>query len=178
MTPPRPDVSHVRSVLFVCLGNICRSPLAQGVLEHLADRRGVRRELTIESCGTGSWHIGETPDPRTIAVAARNGITLCSKARQLDPVRDFERFDLLLAMDRQNLSDVLRSGGPRHKAMLFRTFDPAVLPNPESISHGSGNLDVPDPYHGGPEGFDLGYRMVHRTAMSLLDGIFPSIHHD
>ena len=165
-----PDIRHVRSILFVCMGNICRSPLAQGVLEHLADDRGVRSQLTIESCGTGAWHIGESPDPRTVAVALRNGIHLRSRARQLDPETDFQRFDLLLAMDRQNLAGVLRAGGPIHKSLLFRTFDPQIHPDP----HGRpGNPEVPDPYHGGPDGFDLGFQMVHRTAMALLDGIFP-----
>lgn len=173
MSVPRPEIRHVRSVLFVCLGNICRSPLAQGVLEHLADRRGVRDRLTIESCGTGSWHIGELPDPRTIDVARRNGITLRSRARMLDPASDFHRFDLLLAMDSHNLAGILRAGGPAHKSMLFRTFDPQALPDTNPHAASPGNLDVPDPYHGGPDGFDLGFRMVHRTAMALLDGIFP-----
>ena len=176
MTPPRPDIQSVRSILFVCMGNICRSPLAQGVLEHLADKRGVRSHLTIESCGTGAWHIGEPPDPRTIAVAQRNGIVLRSRARQLNPASDFQRFDLLLAMDTQNLDGILRAGGPAHKAILFRTFDPQqakAQPDTENAAAGGRNLDVPDPYHGGPSGFEDGFTMVHRTAMALLDGIFP-----
>ncbi len=153
------------------MGNICRSPLAQGVLEHLAAERGVREQLTIESCGTGGWHVGERPDPRTIDVARRNGIVLSSRARRLDPRSDFHRFDLLLAMDRNNLESVLHEGGPAHKSMLFRTFDPAARPDPESLL---GNLEVPDPYHGGPDGFELGFKMIHRTAAALLDGMFPT----
>ena len=163
------DLSRVRSVLFVCLGNICRSPLAQGVMEHLAVQRGVRDLLTVESCGTGAWHIGEPPDPRTIDVAQRNGVRLASRARQLAPQTDFARFDLLLAMDRLNHAAVLRSGCPEHKALLFRVFDPVARADPENDAW---NLEVPDPYHGGPAGFDENFAMVHRTVGALLDGMF------
>lgn len=166
---PHPDVRAVRSVLFVCLGNICRSPLAQGLMEHHAEQRGVRDQLTIESCGTGAWHVGNPPDPRTIDVARRNGVRLASRARQLAPPGDFDRFDLLLAMDRQNLSAILRHGCPSHKALLFRTFDPISWPDPEQDPW---NLEVPDPYHGGPAGFEDGFAMVHRTTRALLDAMF------
>lgn len=163
------DLSRVRSVLFVCLGNICRSPLAQGVMEHLSAQRGVRSLLTIESCGTGAWHVGERPDPRTIEVAQRNGVRLSSRARQLAPATDFARFDLLLAMDRRNLSSILRAGCPGHKALLFRTFDPIARADPENDPW---NLEVPDPYHGGPAGFDDSFAMVRRTVQAMLDEMF------
>jgi len=170
---PVPDVRHVRSVLFVCLGNICRSPLAQGVFSHLAAQRGVADRLAIESCGTSGWHIGESPDPRTIEVARRHGILLRSRARRLNPEMDFVRFDLLLAMDAQNLASMRDAGAPPGKAFLFRTFDPAIRSDTKNVSMSGGNLDVPDPYHGGPDGVDLGFEMVHRTSLCLLDHIFP-----
>lgn len=166
---PHPDVRAVRSVLFVCLGNICRSPLAQGLMEHHAAQRGVRDRLTIESCGTGAWHVGNPPDPRTLDVAQRNGVRLRSRARQLAAPADFERFDLLLAMDRQNLAAILRQGCPPSKALLFRTFDPTSWHAPEQDPW---NLEVPDPYHGGPAGFEDGFAMVHRTTCALLDAMF------
>jgi protein-tyrosine phosphatase len=164
--PPRPVAAGARRVLFVCLGNICRSPLAQGVLEHQATARGVRDRLTIASCGTGSWHVGQPPDPRTIDVARRHGVALRSRARALDPACDFTAFDLLLAMDRRNLRDILRAGGPPGKAALFLQFAPPEL----AARYGH---DVPDPYHGGPEGFDEVYSLVRAGAEGLLDAMFP-----
>lgn len=160
-------VRGARSVLFVCLGNICRSPLAQGVFEHLAAERGVRDQLLIESCGTGAWHVGNPPDPRTIDVARRNGVTLRSRARQFDPMTDPKRFALILTMDRRNLRDVTRqcdeTGAARVR--LFLEFaDPALA--------GSHGLEVPDPYCGGPEGFDLMYLLVRSGASGLLDRLF------
>lgn len=156
MTPSRPTTS----VLFVCLGNICRSPLAEGVFRHLARERGLDDTLRIESAGTGSWHVGNPPDPRSVEVAARHGIRLESRARVVVP-EDAERFDLILAMDRANLADLAAlfgAGGGRLR--LFRDFDPEGE---------DGDLDVPDPYYGGAEGFNRVYTMVHRTASALLD---------
>lgn len=153
-----------RSVLFVCLGNICRSPLAQGVTEHLARERGVRDRLRIESCGTGAWHVGNPPDPRTIDVAARNGVMLHSRARQFDPTRDFQRFGLILAMDKRNLRDILAAAGPSvdpARIRLFLEFAEPELAEP----HGN---EVPDPYYGGAEGFNLMYRLVRSGADGVL----------
>lgn len=157
---------RVRSILFVCLGNICRSPLAQGVLEHHAQTRAVRGKLTIESCGTGGWHVGSPPDPRTVRVAAAHGVTLRSLARQLDPDRDFSRFDLILAMDRANLRDVLRAGCPAERASLFLSHAPATVGTPH-------NFEVPDPYYGEHDGFETVFRLVDAGATALLDGMFP-----
>lgn len=171
--PARPDlfpesapiVSHVRSIMFVCLGNICRSPMAQGVVEHLATQRGVRDQLTIASSGTGHWHIGDDPDHRTLRVCADNGIPLSSKGRQLARA-DFDRFDLLLAMDRRNLADILRLGCPAHRAALFMAFAPEA-------QRRASNLEVPDPYHGGPAEFQHVFALVSAGAKGLLDAIFP-----
>ena len=160
-TPPR-------SILFVCLGNICRSPLAEGVLEHLAQEAGLDESLRIDSAGTGSWHVGEAPDPRSIEVAERNGVTLSSRGRQVT-VADFHDFDLILAMDRSNfreleqLRDELADPSAAAELRLFREFDPEA----------EGDLEVPDPYFGGPGGFDDVYEMVLRGCRTLLDEIGP-----
>ncbi|MBY0262598.1 MAG: low molecular weight phosphotyrosine protein phosphatase [Phycisphaerales bacterium] len=160
-----PDVSHVRSLMFVCLGNICRSPMAQGVFEHLAAQRGVRDQLTIASSGTGHWHIGDDPDHRTVRVCSERGVPLSSKGRQLAR-DDFDRFDLLLAMDRKNLADILRLGCPHARAALFMAFAP-------EDARRSCNLEVPDPYHGGPAEFQHVFTLVSAGAKGLLDAIFP-----
>jgi protein-tyrosine phosphatase len=146
-------------VLFVCLGNICRSPLAEGVFRHLARQRNVADRYQIDSAGTGGWHIGERPDRRSAEVARRNGVLLEGEARQVLP-EDFERFDWIVAMDKDNLRDLQamsRKGG-RAKLQLLRDFDP----EPE-------DRNVPDPYYGGPDGFDDVYTMVYRSSMALLD---------
>src|SRR6056297_2206721 len=147
-------------LLFVCLGNICRSPTAEATATALARRRGLA--LTADSAGTGAWHLGEPPDPRMREAAGRAGYDLSAlRARQIDPA-DFRSFDLILAMDRQNLADIealrARSGGAGDApAALFLPFGP------------SGRKDVPDPYLEG--GFDSVTRLIEQTAEALLDGI-------
>lgn len=154
----------IRRVLFVCLGNICRSPLAQGVFEHVLVERNRRQEFTIESCGIGGWHVGEPPDPRTRDVASRYGITLRSRARQLATPDDFARFDLLLAMDRRNLRALNHAGCPADKARLFLSYAPAELAERY-------NMDVPDPYDGGPREFEEVYQLIHHGSQGLADAI-------
>jgi protein-tyrosine phosphatase len=158
--PPDPPVS----MLFVCLGNICRSPLAEGVFQHLASDSGLTGAVEVDSAGTGAWHVGNSSDPRAIEVAQRHGITLGSRARQVRE-EDFFGFDLILAMDRSNLRDLeaLRDGitdrEPTADLRLFREFDPEA----------DGDLDVPDPYFGGPGGFDTVYEMIVRTCRGILE---------
>lgn len=165
------EIRGVRSVLFVCLGNICRSPLAQGVFEDLASKRGVRDQLVIGSCGTGGWHVGSPPDPRSVEVAGRNGVVLRSTGRQLDPATDFSRYELILAMNRKNLRDVLQAGCPEGRASLFLSFVPT------SHRHAAERvgMEVPDPYYGGPEGFDHVFGLVHAGATGLLDAMFGEV---
>lgn len=163
------DVRHVRKIMFVCLGNICRSPLAQGVFEHLAEQRGVRDDLTIASSGTGGWHVGNPPDARSVAVAKKHGIELRSRAQQLAAPKHFDEFDLLLAMDRENLETLLRRGCAPAKAALFLQFAPHALESKHP--HAMRTLEVPDPYYGGPEGFDDVYEMVHAASEGLLRAI-------
>ena len=146
------------SVLFVCLGNICRSPLAEGVLDHLARLDGV--DLHVDSAGTGAWHVGEQADPRSRAVARANGIRLNGRARRVRD-QDLHEFDYVIAMDRANLSDLEamhRSMSGSARLHLLREFDPDA----------DGDLEVPDPYYGGPSGFDEVFDMVERSCRALL----------
>jgi protein-tyrosine phosphatase len=161
----RSSAERIR-VLFVCLGNICRSPLAEGVFLHLAESAGVADRFEVDSAGTGDWHVGERPDPRAAAVARKYGVELPSTARQVSPA-DFQRFDYIVAMDRENLWNLERMaregrGGPsRAKIHLLRADDP-------DRAAGDDRHDVPDPYYGGPSGFEQVYHMVHRSAEALL----------
>ena len=134
------------TVCFVCLGNICRSPTAEGVMAWLIEREGLAGRIRVDSAGTGAWHVGEPPDPRATAAARRRGIRLFGAARQFQAL-DFGRFDLVVAMDQSNLRNLQHlAPGPAEtrKLSLLRDFDPKSPP-------GSG---VPDPYYGGPDGFE------------------------
>lgn len=152
-----------KRLLFVCLGNICRSPLAEGIFLDLAEKRGVADHFEVDSAGTGSWHVGERPDRRAAAVARRHNIVLPSIGRQVDPSRDFEHFDLLLAMDTENLAELRSMGAPEEKLRLMRSFDPecAELADPDRC--------VPDPYFGEGDGFDRVHQMLVRACDGLLD---------
>ena len=156
-------MSEVVEVSFVCLGNICRSPLAQGVFQDLVNREKLEHKITISSAGTSSWHIGDPPDQRMCQTAQSKGIQLKSRAQQFQR-KDFDRFNLVLAMDQSNLAklkEMAQSKLPEDKLMLFRSFDP----------ESNGNLDVPDPYYGGSKGFETVYQMVERTCPPLLNYI-------
>lgn len=161
MTDPALKSRPPIRVLFVCLGNICRSPVAEGVFVHLCREAGVEARFHVDSAGTGSWHVGEAPDARVLEVASRRGISLRGHARSVRP-EDLAEFDLILAMDRENLRNLekerARFGGSARIALL-REFDPEP----------PGDLDVPDPYYGGPGGFDLVFEMVHRSCGALLE---------
>ena len=156
-------MSEITEVSFVCLGNICRSPLAQGLFQDLVNREKLDQKIFISSAGTGNWHIGNLPDERMRQTAHSKGINLESRAQQFQS-KDFNRFNLVLAMDRSNLvrlSEIAPSTLPKNKLMLFRSFDP------ESTA----DQDVPDPYYGGAKGFEEVYSMVKRTCPPLLDYI-------
>jgi protein-tyrosine phosphatase len=150
-------------LLFVCLGNICRSPTAEGVMRSLIDAEGLDGQVELDSAGTGAWHADSAPDPRATAAAAAQGVALSGAARQIEP-QDFERFDLILAMDRSNLRDLRAIAGSqqaREKLHLLREYDPA--------SAGSAELDVPDPYYGGENGFGAVFELVQAACRGLLD---------
>ena len=151
------------SILFVCLGNICRSPLAEGIFLHTARERGVADRFTVDSCGTGGWHVGERPDKRARAVAKKNGVELPSIGRALDAPRDFDRFHWIIPMDRQNKADLLDAGAPQERTRLLRSFDPALAGAAES------EIEVPDPYWGGDDGFDQVFRMIRAACEGMLD---------
>jgi low molecular weight protein-tyrosine phosphatase len=155
----------VTSVLFVCLGNICRSPTAHGVFETLRDQRALSHSIEVDSCGTGAWHVGEPPDRRATAEARKRGYDLSHlRARQVEAA-DFDRFHYILAMDRQNLAD-LQSMCPVDYAGhlgLFLPFAGAPAAVADEIPD-----EVPDPYYGGDEGFARVLDMVERASEGLL----------
>jgi protein-tyrosine phosphatase len=149
-------------VLFVCLGNICRSPTAEGTMRELVREAGLEQEIELDSAGTGSWHAGSAPDERATAAAARRGIALEGAARRVS-ARDFDDFDLILAMDLSNLDELRRmapSRDVRAKVALLREFDPA--------SAETGDLDVPDPYYGEGDGFERVLDHVQAACAGLL----------
>jgi protein-tyrosine phosphatase len=154
-------------LLFVCMGNICRSPTAEGVMRHLVAERGLEDEIVIDSAGTGGWHVGHPPDERSARVAAGRGIALEGAARQVRPA-DFRDFDLLLCADASNARELRRLAPDAEaaaKIRLLREFDPG--------SQGAPDLDVPDPYYGGPDGFDHVLDLVEAACAGLLDEIAP-----
>ena len=150
-------------VLFVCLGNICRSPLAEGVFKQRVKEADLEDKIFVDSAGTSGWHIGEAPDPRSIEVAWQNGIELDSDGRKAIS-EDFQKFDYIIAMDGNNYSDLKRLPGSSiegaAKLNLMRDFD--------DIGKGQ---DVPDPYYGGDDGFTYVYDLLDRSCRNLLDEI-------
>lgn len=150
-------------VLFVCLGNICRSPLAEGIFKHLVEKGDLSDKIGVESAGTSGWHIGEPPDPRSIDVARENGILLDSYGRKAVS-NDFDEFDYIIAMDRNNFHDMKSLPGSRKagaaKLYLMRDFDDIGL-----------GQDVPDPYYGGEDGFTLVFELLERSCINLLEEI-------
>ncbi len=157
------------SLAFVCLGNICRSPTAAAVMILLVEEAGLSDRIAVESAGTAGWHVGEGPDPRTAGAARRRGIPMDHVAQQFTS-RDFARFDLVLAMDDDNV-DALRRMAPddaaRGRIRLLRDFDPD---SPAGAA-------VPDPYYGGPSGFeeviDLTTAACEGLLRRIVDGEAP-----
>ena len=148
------------SVLFVCLGNICRSPTAEGIFIHISSKEGLKSSLSIDSAGTGGWHVGELADARSRSEAARRGVMLHSRSRKFRS-KDFQDFDLILAMDGSNLRNILRlaqSDADRSRVHLLRDFDPTARPG----------SDVPDPYYGGENGFAEVFDICERACQGLL----------
>ncbi|MDI6401953.1 low molecular weight protein-tyrosine-phosphatase [Balneolaceae bacterium ANBcel3] len=153
-------------VCFVCLGNICRSPTGEGVMQHLVNKEGLSAFIESDSAGTGAWHVGEPANSKSSMIAEKYGVKLLSRARKFE-YSDFEYFDLILAMDKENLRDLHqldRKKQFREKIMLMRAFDPM----PE-------NKEVPDPYYGGIHGFENVFQMVMRSCEQLLALLKPHI---
>lgn len=154
------------AILFVCMGNICRSPMAEGVFRHLALEAGIKEAndggITCDSAGTAGYHVGDPPDPRSVRTAAQYGIDLSAqRARKLQQ-QDFEVFDHVLAMDEDNLSGMMRlcPSDLRPRLGLFMDYAP-----------GLGLSEVPDPYYGGQDGFEYCYELVREAGEGLLQKI-------
>jgi protein-tyrosine phosphatase len=146
-------------LLFVCLGNICRSPMAEGVFRRIAEEEGVLDLFDIDSAGLGHWHIGQAPDTRAQKAARGRGIDISGQSARQVKHGDFARFDLLLAMDEGNFQELteLAPADARHKVRRFLDFAPKAR-----------TKDVPDPFFGGPEGFDHALDLIEQAARGLL----------
>jgi protein-tyrosine phosphatase len=146
-------------ILFVCLGNICRSPLAEGIFQQMIDENGLTNKYQCDSCGTSTYHIGQQSDPRTVANAKQNDVFLDHKAREFN-IFDFEEFDYIIPMDLSNMIHIRDYGeSENRKAIihLMREYDPI---NP--------GTDVPDPYFGGEKGFQSVFDILKRSCRSFL----------
>jgi protein-tyrosine phosphatase len=146
-------------LLFACLGNICRSPMAEGVFRHVADEAGLLHLFDLDSAGMGDWHKGQAPDHRAQKAALARGVDISGQSARKVELEDFEDFDLILAMDSSNIADLedIAPHGARHKIKRFLDFAPHV---PEQ--------DVPDPYYGGEVGFDQALDLIEAAAKGLL----------
>lgn len=148
-------------VLFVCLGNICRSPLAEGIFRFKVKDQSLSNSFTIDSCGTSDYHIGENPDNRSVANARKNGVDYTHRGKQLK-VKDFYEFDYILPMDDLNLEDILKlkPDDATAEVVKMRAYDEQEV-----------NADVPDPYYGGENGFQLVFDILERSTQRLLDDL-------
>ncbi len=144
-------------VLFVCLGNICRSPLAEVVAKSVAEKEGLSHLFHFESAGTGSWHVGGGADHRSAATAKQHGLSLESHIAQRITRKGVDDWDLFVAMDSDNKHNLLAMGVPEENIMMMRAFEGS------QVIH-----DVPDPYYGGEHGFEDAYQMLKRNASGLL----------
>jgi protein-tyrosine phosphatase len=151
-------------VLFVCLGNICRSPIAEGIFKSQVEKAGLGDKIEIDSAGTSGYHIGELADPRMRETALQHGIKLTHKARQVTK-EDLVVFDYVIAMDPINMSDLQRlEPNPKAKVKLMRSF-----------GANADNLAIPDPYFGGNDGFEEVYELLEGFTTALLEEIDASL---
>jgi protein-tyrosine phosphatase len=160
-TLPEPSGTPYR-IAFVCLGNICRSPMADVILSELVDGAGLAGKVEVSSCGTGDWHIGQPMDPRAAAQLAAEGYDATAHRAQQFDASWLER-DLVLAMDARNLADITGVVARDDHVRMFRSFDPLAPAHP-----GPEDLDVPDPWYGGDDGFVAVSSMVERTCQGIL----------
>ncbi len=156
-------------ICFVCLGNICRSPTAEGVFQHLVNQQSLEPYFFIDSAGTSAYHIGEPANSKSQMVASQNGVELTSKARRFEK-DDIDDFNLILAMDDENYQNLLHlANNPEQKEKIkkLREYDPKP---------GDGN--VPDPYYGGMDGFNRVFDIIQRSSSALLDSLKSQISED
>lgn len=151
-----------KQILFVCLGNICRSPLAKAIFNHQIAVRGLENKYVADASGTSNYHVGDRPDPRTIRNARQHSIDIDHVGRQIS-VQDFSDFDLILPMDRSNFQYVTdltaKSANPKAEVRMIRAFDPESL----------GLQDVPDPWYGNEQGFEEVFQMLWRSCEELIN---------
>lgn len=152
MPDPKPRI------LFVCLGNICRSPMAEGIFRHKAEEFGL--DVEFDSCGTGGWHVGEAPDARARQCAKSYGVDISKlRARQFSS-EDFDRFDMIFAMDTSNYRDIVSLAKKEHHKSKVRLMLDEIYPDE--------NRSVPDPYYGGAQGFDHVFDLLSQAAERVL----------
>lgn len=158
---PKVEAVHV---LFVCLGNICRSPTAEGVFRHLCEGEGegIGSSVTVDSAGTAAYHIGKPPDERAQAAALQRGIDLSGQSARRVVAQDFDRFDYILAMDEENLQNLRNICPPQRmsRVSLFLDFAPGQVIR-----------EVPDPYYGGEEGFEMVLDLAEAASRGLIDEV-------
>ena len=144
-------------VLFVCMGNICRSPLAEAIFLNKINERELAGRFRVDSAGTGGWHVGESPDPRTAAIAKKKKVKLVSVARKVSSM-DFDHYDYIVCMDQENVESVLSAGAKKKKVHLLLDFDKS--------SH---LAEVPDPYYGGDDSFLTVYELLDSACDALIE---------
>ena len=155
------------SVLFVCLGNICRSPTAEGIFRATCQQHELSDQFRIDSAGTAGWHVGKPPDTRGVAAAGRHGVDLSMlRARQVE-AGDFENFDFILAMDESNIEDLIAMRPQHSSAHLHRFLE---------FNQSANSLDVPDPYYGGDEDFELVLDLITKASEGFLDHLIATGH--
>ncbi len=152
-------MANPKSILFVCLGNICRSPTGEGVMQHLVDQRELKTEVTVDSAGTIGYHEGNPTDRRMQDHASKRGYDLTSRSRKIT-VEDIKRFDLVIAMDRQNLADIMSIDSGATNVKLLSDFLDDHWP-----------VDVPDPYYGGAEGFETVLDMIEAACPTIIESL-------
>jgi len=148
-------------VLFVCLGNICRSPLAEGIFKQRIKERGISDHFEADSCGTAAYHIGETPDERSVANAEKNGVSYAHRGRQAKR-DDFQHFDYVLAMDASNYRnlEIIKPKNPKARLKMMRDYD-----------NQTSGANVPDPYYGGEDGFQKVFEILDESVNNLIDDL-------